>query len=368
MRAGLLGMVVLFCAPWSGPASAATWQDALGQARQLRLASRPAEAADLLETALRNSPRDESLLGLYALCLLDAGRGAEAAELAARVGDYDGGDVRLHTALGRVLRMQGDAAGAAHAFRLALKIKPAAVEASVELVAVHLGELKFGAALAVAEKLEAHVPDMGRQLAARALVAHARRHQMVGAESLGAAITKFREALDKTPEDQAIVRQLIECLLTSIRVDEARELVDSKFSATSQRVERLYYRARCLDALTDVVGARAAYGEALGVDPGHAPTLLELAKLDLDDGEHAAAKARLALLPKEIDTARRNLLAGLAELGLGDFVRAEAGLRRALELEPDNTKAAYHLGRLLVRLGRTDDGQSLLGQVTRAQR
>jgi tetratricopeptide (TPR) repeat protein len=347
---------------------AAVGQDALAQAKQLRLAGRPGEAADRLAAALRDAPQDESLTGLYALCLLDAGRSADAVALVARIGDYDGGDVRLHTAIGRVRRLQGDSAGAVRAFRAALAIKPEAVEASVELVGVHLVENRFGAALATAEELEARNPDMGRRLAAQVLAAHAHKHHMIGEESLGAAIDKYREALVKTPEDKAITRQLIECLLSAIRVGEASELVETTFTTEEQRVELLYFRARCLDALTDLAGARAAYTEVLLLDPAHAPTLLELAKLDLDAGLHADAKARLALLPMEIQSARRHLLSGLADLGLGNDVAAEQSLRLALDLEPDNTKALYHLGRLLMRLGRAEEGRLLLVKVAQAQR
>jgi tetratricopeptide (TPR) repeat protein len=363
-----VGLTVLLCAVLAAPAFAS--QDALGQARQLRMAGRAGEAADVLERALRTAPNDETMLGLYGLCLLDSGRTADAVALVESVGSYEGRDTRLHTTIGRVCRLKGDGAGAVRAFRAALATKPDAVEASVELVGVHLAENRFGAALAAAEALERLVPDMGRRLAAQALAAHAHRHHMIGEESLGAAIDKYREALAKTPEDTSLARQLVECLLQAIRIDEARDLTERTFPGEEQRAERLYYLARCLDVLSDARGARALYLEVLVAHPGHPPALLELAKLDLDAGNPAAAKAWLAQLPAEGGSARFHLLSGLAEMGVGNDEAAEAELRRALALDSgkSNTKAMYHLGRLLVRTGRSEEGRRFLADVAAAQR
>ncbi|MBM3985177.1 MAG: tetratricopeptide repeat protein, partial [Planctomycetes bacterium] len=60
---------------------------------------------------------------------------------------------------------------------------------------------------------------------------------------------------------------------------------------------------------------------------------------------------------------RRALLLGQAEVSLGHDAEAEAALREALQLEPGNVKAAYLLGRLLVRAGRVEEGQALLKRV-----
>jgi tetratricopeptide (TPR) repeat protein len=365
-----LAVAVCVCLVVAAPAPALVAQDAMGQARQLRMGGRPSEAADVLDRALRSTPNDESMLGLYGLCLLDAGRTAEAVALVERIGAYAGRDPRLNTTVGRVRRLQGDSEGAVRAFRAALASKPDAVEASVELVGAHLAENRFGAALAAAEALEQFVPDMGRRLAAQALAAHAHKHHMIGEESLGAAIGKYREALAKTPEDTSLGRQLVECLLQAIRVDEAREQIGRTFSGDVHRVERLYYEARCLDALSDARGARALYLKVLDEQPGHAPTLLELAKLDLDDGRPADTKSWLAQMPPDGGSARSQLLLGLAELGLGNDEAAEAALRQSLVIDPGrtNTKAMYHLGRLLVRTGRPEEGRRYLSEVAAAQR
>lgn len=361
---------VLLCALLVIPAASGVRQDALSDARALRLAGRPAEAADRLELALRATPQDESLLGLYGLCLLDAGRNDEAIAFAGRFAGYTGPDARLHTALGRVQRLQGDTGGAVRAFHAALALNPEAVEASVELVAVHISENRFGAALSTAEALEARMPDMGRRLAARALAAHGRRHHVIGGESLGSAIEKYREALARTPDDLAIARPLVECLLQAIRVDEARERIQLSFSAEALRTERLYYRARCLGALSDAAGARAAYLAVLEVDARHALSALELAKLDLDEGNPAGAKMRLLQITGQGGNSRLSLLLGMAELGLGNDKAAEAALRESVRLDPGgaNTKAVYQLGRLLVRTGRAAEGREYLLQVSEAQR
>jgi hypothetical protein len=92
--------------------------------------------------------------------------------------------------------------------------------------------------------------------------------------------------------------------------------------------------------------------------------LLELARLDLDDAAFESTLQRLARIPAETPpVARRLLLTGLAEEGLGRDGPAEEHLRAVLQLEPENTKAAYHLGRLLVRTGRQDEGKELLAKV-----
>jgi tetratricopeptide (TPR) repeat protein len=344
-------------------AAAARAQEPAERARALRKGGQLDEALAVLAAARIEAPRDEQLAGLHGLCLLDAGRAAEVAALAAEFPGYAGSEPRLRTFLGRVAARDGRWDEALTHFEGALAVDGRMVEPAVEATRTLLAAGRFGAAVTAAARVEAQQPDVGRRLAAEALVAHADWLVRQGKEALGPAVEKLAAALELRPGDRALAERVLDLQVRLLRVDEARALAARVEPGEAGRGARLYWEGRCLDALTDRAGARAAYLQALEVRPEHAGARLELARLDVEEGAYPSALDQLARLPPDEGDARRRLLAGMAELGLQRDGPAEEHLRAAVSLEPGNPKALYQLGRLLLRTGRAEEGRALLRQL-----
>ncbi|MGE3546638.1 MAG: tetratricopeptide repeat protein, partial [Kofleriaceae bacterium] len=137
---------------------------------------------------------------------------------------------------------------------------------------------------------------------------------------------------------------------------------------TDRQADLLTEKATLLDAeLLDVPGARATFAQVLAVRPNDA-TATEA----LDDLEVSANNWQ-KYADKFIKEARaatdRSLATGLYVSAAEAYVRfasdpseAEPYLRQALEIDPRNTKAAFHLIRLLRRAGSWGDLVQLLEQ------
>ena len=350
----------------AGPA-----QDALAQARTLRRGGRPDEAAALLRARIERAPDDGEALGLLGLCLLDAGQVSEAAALAPRCGGAQGGESRRLTFLGRLALVQGRPDEAAARLAESLEHDPAAIEPATLLVSALLASGKPAAAVEAALRLEQAQPDLGGRLVHDASIAHAERLLAQGDEMRGPAVEKYLVALERVPGDKAAARSLLDLLVKLLRVDDLRRQAARLFPGDEPgaRAERAYWEGRIEDELGHGEAARAAWEAALAADPGHAPTRIELARLDVALGEPGRAVERLADLEPALRTSLRvRLVLGTAFAALGRDDEAEVELREVLQGEPGNTKALYQLGRLLVRTGRAEEGRRLLAQVAGAAR
>jgi tetratricopeptide (TPR) repeat protein len=345
-------------------AAAQSSVDAAAEVRALRKAGRLPDAVLAAESARAAAPRDELLAGLHGLCLLDAGRAEEAAAVAREFPAYEGREPRLRTLLGRLAQRDSRWDEALAHFDAALAADGRLLEPAVESTRTLMAAGRFGAAVTAAARVEALQPALGRSLASEALVAHADRLMQHGGEGVGPAADKLAAAFELRPEDTALGERLLELQVQLVRVDRARPLSKRLYPGDAQRALRSYWEGRCHDALNDASAARRHYEEALALQPDLGPALLELARLDIDAGAFEAALQRLERVPADgAPVARRLLLTGLAEEGLRRDGPAEQHLRAVLQLEPGNTKAAYHLGRLLVRTGRPGEGKQLLAQL-----
>jgi tetratricopeptide (TPR) repeat protein len=355
---GRAAPLLLALAAWAAPA---VGQDGLAAAQRLRQAGRVEEALVEIDAALERDRDDPELLGFRGLLLLDAGRREEAAALASRMADYDGEAFRVHVFLGRWQQASGQGKAAVASFRRALEERPQAVEPAVGLVQALCSLGRFPPAVTAAEQLEVRQPELGRRLAIDALMMEAQTYRTSGDETAGLAIGSYQRALEKDPENQLIARALIDTLIDFIRVDQARELIEVHYAGERDRAERHFLRGRCHAALTEGEAARTEFETALESDASHAASLIELARLDLDESQPERALEHLdRAAAAGAPTARSLLLRGMAEEALGRDGPAETAFRRALELEPDHPKVLFQLGRLLVRTGRAEEGLPLI--------
>jgi tetratricopeptide (TPR) repeat protein len=352
--------LLLHCAAVAGA------QDGGAAARELRRAGRTEEALVVLERALAADPADEDLLGLRGMLLLDAGRSEDAAALARDLAGYAGTNFRVHAFIGRQCLASGDTAGAIAASRRAVELKPEAAEPGVTLVQGLLAARRARAAVRASESLEAIAPDWGRRLGAQALLMQAQRMRQAGEESVPRAIPVLRAALEKQPGDKQILETLIETLIETLHVGEARSLVDEHFSGAADRALRHYLLGRSLAVMTDIEGADREFRAALDSAPAHEGALLELARIAIDDEDWAGARHWLDRIDsRSTGSGRSLLLCGKDADGLGNTAEARLVYEQEHAQAPENAKARYLLGRLLVRDGDLEQGMQLLAvQVT----
>ncbi len=100
----------------------------------------------------------------------------------------------------------------------------------------------------------------------------------------------------------------------------------------------------------DLAGAEIAYLAAIQTAPEDIQFKLLLAQFYADTGyrlEEAGLPAAQAVVESEADNAQAYHLLGWIQFQLGMPEQAEANLRQALELAPDQIGARYHLARLL---------------------
>jgi len=115
--------------------------------------------------------------------------------------------------------------------------------------------------------------------------------------------------------------------------------------------------------------ARAAYRQALDLEPGHAGAHLNLGRLLHEGGDPAAAELhyRLALAdPAHRAVASFNLGTALEDQGLAD--EALLAYARALQRDPQLADAHHNAARLLERLGRRTDALRHLAAYRRLRR
>ncbi|HEY5945427.1 MAG TPA: tetratricopeptide repeat protein, partial [Kofleriaceae bacterium] len=159
------------------------------------------------------------------------------------------------------------------------------------------------------------------------------------------------------------------------RPDAVVDLIDAELAVTEDRNRRadlLLEKGMVLDGeLLDVSLAHAAFATVLELrrDDGMATEALQELGVEEENWQKFAAK----FTQEASASTDRNLATGLFTSAAEQYVRfapdapeAEAYLRKALEIDQRNTKAAFHLQRLLRRANRWQDLGELLDE--RAER
>jgi len=160
-------------------------------------------------------------------------------------------------------------------------------------------------------------------------------------------------------------------LATRGRPDAIADLIELELAATGEpdrRVDLLLEKGMVLDGdLLDVAGARAAFEQVLAIRPDD--TMAKEAIGELDVAAQNWRKFADKYVQEASASTDRSLATGLYVSAAEAFVRfapeapeAEGHLRKALEVDPRSTKAAFHLARLLRRAQRWADLATLLEQ------
>lgn len=138
----------------------------------------------------------------------------------------------------------------------------------------------------------------------------------------------------------------------SVEEIEAKTALLSRVPERDEPDAEEWYDLGCDLELSSIDEAKAAYENALELDPDHVDAHVNLGRLLHEDGAPAAAEKhyRAALeLDPEHETATFNL--GVALEDLGRLREAAIAYERALKLDPDNADAHFNLAGIYERRG-----------------
>lgn len=131
-------------------------------------------------------------------------------------------------------------------------------------------------------------------------------------------------------------------------------------TATVPRADLFSVEGQVQAGRRDLVKARAAFMRALAIEATHESALAGLIDIELREKRPAAARARLDALLKAHDDASSHLIAARVYNAENDSAAEERSLRRALELNPRESRAAVSLAALMTSHGRDDEGLKFL--------
>jgi putative PEP-CTERM system TPR-repeat lipoprotein len=220
----------------------------------------------------------------------------------------------VHLLLGMIQEAKRDLSAAATSYGQALRLKPRDSTAQMRLAMVQMQRNDLGAATKLAEEaLTAQPGDIVAQLVvARSLLAS-------GNIDRAAAVTQQLAA--RLP-DSAVVQNQVGMLALARR---------------------------------DRAGARAAFEKALTLNDRLVEPLQALVSIDMQDGNAAAARARVERRVQASPTNGAVLaLAGRTFAATGDLTKGEAYLRRAIEADGANLEAYTDLARVYVTQNKLD--------------
>ncbi len=195
------------------------------------------------------------------------------------------------------------------------------------------------------------------------------------------ALDRFRDLVSKNENDQAAARKVAECYLQLGRWQDAEQWIDQhnkdgkdgdfrllrarsdlgafRLREAAAELQSLvkdspdlpavyFYLAQVDSAQEQAVQAQQALTEALRIQPGYLPALLDLGNISLRQNN---ANSALAYASQVIATsfwvADAHVIAGSAYLIQGDLNQAQRAFELAAGLNPRSPTAQEHLGRVL---------------------
>lgn len=181
------------------------------------------------------------------------------------------------------------------------------------------------------------------------------------------SIEESRKVLRQDPDDVATRIGMAQSLVFLGKPDEARTELDA--IPSDLRDAQVNFALGRIDMLQGKnAAAREKLIAALEVHPGHPEILESLLAVDANSGNLEDALTRIDEASAEKpDDANLQRLAGIALLAAGQGPQAEAKLRRAIELDPNNLAAYQGLAQYLLGSNRRQEGVSTYEQAIEAQ-
>jgi tetratricopeptide (TPR) repeat protein len=305
-----------------------------------------AEAALAYAAILQQQPEYFDALHLAAICALQQGDAAHAAELLTRALTHPSGDPAAYANFGVALYRLGRHAEAALQFGHALQLDPHHLDALYNL----------GNLLQDRQRYEAALSHYQRVLDLHPMHAEALVRQGNVLRSLGrpdAALASYATALTLAPND---AQALFEQALVLRDLGQHRAALDNFeriLKLHPQHVTTLLQRGMVLRELKQYEAALDSYAQALQLEPRHALALAARGTVLRELGRYPEAliayEAALGVQPEDAD-AWSNHGAVLADLD--QPLRALDSYARALALRADHREAAVNRANALYRMER----------------
>lgn len=144
-----------------------------------------------------------------------------------------------------------------------------------------------------------------------------------------------RQAIRTNPGSGTARLALVRALLGQESLSSARAELEPVLGAAPNLSAALLLLGEIQVRQADPVAARQSFARALDSDPRAVEALAGLVNLDLNAKRHDEAVRRVqAQIAKAPDSANLLLVAGRTYAATGDLVRAEASLRKAIEIDP----------------------------------
>ena len=324
----------------TGPADRAAILARAGQIAHRELADAD-EASRLFAAALEgDSSSVPALRGLSALCRErgELGRAARFAVDALAVADAAGERASLAFDAAQLHEELGDRAGAAAFYRDALDCDPTLTAAAARLADILWTDEQWSELVPLLEELTRSAAD--KDAMRTRLVRLCRAYRGVGLDrrAIGAAA----RALELAPEDQQLRRLhadlLYECSMWSEASRALEPLLAGPPTSTADRVAQLYRAGVCAARMGQPDRACYWLGQALGLEPRHRESLLQLLELV---GSRPKTKLDIlrALEPDATGEERLDILVEMGDLLSSQLFDAKQALEvyhRALELAPND--------------------------------
>ena len=362
----------------------------------VHLEARRLEAAiESFTEAVRLGPERAPAHDQLGLAYAAAGRVREAIAAGRRAVEIDPRLAEAWNNLGTFLGAAGDLDEARSATRQALRLQPDNAEAHNNLGKVLFDQGEFEAALASYERAARLRPNYAEAMANRGLVlgemgrfeeaveafsaaleldsrlvsAHLGKGQaLLGQGTAAAAITSFETVIKLDPHSVDAYEALTMSLLAAGQTERSWEVLkegldNNRDNPQAARLYRLYGRFLAQEGTYEA--AARSFARALELDPDLLAARVDLGNLHMVRGRRGDAirTYREALERHGSDDGLHHILA-TALLIDGQLDAGRRHLERALELNPDNARAAQDLAKVYEQLGRLDEARELTGRAS----
>jgi tetratricopeptide (TPR) repeat protein len=301
-----------------------------------------AEADSVLAVAPRNLDAMNTLGSTY----LARGDRVKATETFRKIAEFAPRDGRSHYLVGLGLLAEGKTSAGEQSFQTALTFSPSLIDPLAQLVQLDIAAKKPDIALARLRKQMAIVGDSARFHLLLGNVYFARGQRELAEAELHKAIT-----LD--PRSAAANSALSDLYLTEGKYDEALALAASSLTAVPGNLNMYVTQGVVYERRGDIPRAKAAYEQALAINPRFVAAANNLAMLLAEEPgsqQRALELARTAQAASPGDP-RIGDTFGWILYKSGDYAGAVKLLAKVAQQLPTEPTVAYHLGVARQRAG-----------------
>lgn len=175
-----------------------------------------------------------------------------------------------------------------------------------------------------------------------------------------AAIIRFSSASAAAPEEKEIIVNHSEALYLAGQTEDAISLL------SGDDPKLLNQRGNIRAMINDYQGAVADYESAFAADRGNPDIILNLAAACIEVDLFSRAEELLVMVLERGDNAQAFNLIGNLALLKGEYNRAEAAYRKAIEVEVDYIDAVCNLAKLYISRERLNEADMLLSGVKKS--